>query len=197
LFKPPPKQQPRFRLYFAQKYAETLTHATPPEGGIFISLGANLRNPPETFAWVLTQLPQSGISVVGASSLYVTQPWGITDQPDFFNQVVEVTAPCYTAHELLTVLQSLELQSGRVRQGLQWGPRVLDLDLLVYGYQHHGTPHLTLPHPRFPERAFVLGPWAELAPHYRPLAPDGDTVRTLWQRLPLAEQQGIRVLERV
>jgi 2-amino-4-hydroxy-6-hydroxymethyldihydropteridine diphosphokinase len=169
-----------------------LTHTTPLEGGIFISLGANLRNPPETFAWVLAQLPQFGIAVVGASSLYVTRPWGITDQPDFFNQVIEVTAPCHTAHELLSVLQSLELQSGRLRSGLQWGPRVLDLDLLVFGYQHHSTPQLTLPHPRFVERAFVLGPWAELAPRYRPLAPDGDTVWALWQCLPLSEQLGVR-----
>jgi 2-amino-4-hydroxy-6-hydroxymethyldihydropteridine diphosphokinase len=174
-----------------------LTHATPLDGGIFISLGANLRNPPDTFAWVLAQLPRFGISVVGESSLYVTRPWGITDQPDFFNQVIEVAAPVHPPDELLAVLQTLEVQSGRVRRGLQWGPRVLDLDLLVYGYRHHATERLTLPHPRFLERAFVLGPWAELAPHYRPLAPDGDTVQMLFQRLPLADQQGIRVLERV
>ena len=96
------------------------------------------------------------------SSLYKTAPVGMTEQPDFLNAVVEIqtTLP---ALELLGVLLHIEKKMGRVRT-IRWGPRVIDLDLLLYGEQQIALPNLTVPHPRLRERAFVLVPLAEIAP---------------------------------
>lgn len=111
----------------------------------------------------LGRLP--GTSVRRRSSFYRTPAWGRTDQPDFLNGVVELRTEL-GASELMQALLAVEARFGRVRgEGAErWGPRTVDLDLLVYGDEVRDDPGLTLPHPRLHERAFVLVPLAEIAP---------------------------------
>nr|WP_221195606.1 2-amino-4-hydroxy-6-hydroxymethyldihydropteridine diphosphokinase [Luteibacter sp. Sphag1AF] len=103
------------------------------------------------------------IDVVARSRFFRTPPWGVLDQPDFVNAVVAVTTTL-SPDALLARLLDTERQAGRVRDGQAWGPRTLDLDLLLYEGVARDDPHLTLPHPRMAERAFVLLPLADIAP---------------------------------
>ena len=99
------------------------------------------------------------------SSLYETRPWGLEDQPHFYNQVAELStqlAPLQLLHRALAI----EARLGRQRT-VRWGPRTVDIDLLLYDDLQMQGPELTLPHPRMWERAFVLVPLAELAPELR------------------------------
>src|SRR5262249_25598544 len=97
------------------------------------------------------------------SPIYETEPWGVIEQPDFLNAVAELETDV-GARPLLDRLLEVERELGRVRDGERWGPRTIDLDLLLYGSVTSDTAGLTLPHPRLHERPFVLGPLAEPAP---------------------------------
>lgn len=101
-----------------------------------------------------------GIAYVETSSVYVTEPVGLTEQPRFLNQVIGIETTL-TPEALLTVLQDIERTFGRERL-VRWGPRTLDLDLLAFEGEARSTPTLTLPHPRMFERDFVRVPLAEL-----------------------------------
>ncbi|MCB1756273.1 MAG: 2-amino-4-hydroxy-6-hydroxymethyldihydropteridine diphosphokinase, partial [Gammaproteobacteria bacterium] len=96
-------------------------------------------------------------------SLYRSSPMGPADQPDFINAVVKAVTG-FSALDLLDRLQAIEQQMGRVRDGQRWGPRVIDLDLLLFGSETIATPRLTVPHYGLAERAFVLVPLAEINP---------------------------------
>ncbi|MDR2863502.1 MAG: 2-amino-4-hydroxy-6-hydroxymethyldihydropteridine diphosphokinase [Puniceicoccales bacterium] len=109
-------------------------------------------------AAALHRLP--GMCVLAASSLYETRPVGFTAQPDFLNAVVLVSTPL-VPEALLGACQRIEHEQGRVREKAN-GPRTLDIDLLFYGREHRQTAQLTLPHPRYAERAFVCVPLGEL-----------------------------------
>jgi 2-amino-4-hydroxy-6-hydroxymethyldihydropteridine diphosphokinase len=112
--------------------------------------------------WAVDALPQT--SVRSQSAFYRTPAWGRTDQPDFLNAVVEVQTRL-EARVLLESLLAIELRFGRVRSETQrWGPRAVDLDLLLYGDDVLDEPGLRVPHPHLHERAFVLVPLAEIAP---------------------------------
>jgi len=129
----------------------------------FVALGANLGDAAATVRQASTDLgtlPQTRL--VRASRLYRSAPWEASG-PDFFNAVAEV-ATSLDAHALLAALHGLELAAGRERPYLN-APRTLDLDLLLYGDAHIATPTLTVPHPRMWQRAFVLRPLADIAPH--------------------------------
>lgn len=103
-------------------------------------------------------------SVVRISRLMETPAWGPVAQPDYLNAVAEVRTAC-APRELLVALLTIEREHGRDRtSGVRWGPRTLDLDLLVYGDRVIEEPGLRVPHPRMAERRFVLEPLAELAP---------------------------------
>lgn len=106
-----------------------------------------------------------GTRVLQRSSLYRTPAWGRTDQPDFINGVLAVETTL-AAPDLLANLLGIERRFGRLRdeEAGRWGPRTLDLDLLLYDDQVLELPGLSLPHPRLHERAFVLVPLAEIAP---------------------------------
>jgi len=120
------------------------------------------------------------------SRLRWTRPVGVTDQPDFLNGVAEVETTL-SPHELLELLLSIEAQLGRVR-ACRWGPRIIDLDLLLVDGTVVADEELQLPHPRLHERRFVLEPLAELAPNLRhPLL--NRTIAELLAALP-AEPQG-------
>jgi len=96
------------------------------------------------------------------SSVYETDPWGGVEQDNFWNLVLEVTTSA-SPHELLARIRRAEEAAGRVRD-VRWGPRTLDVDLLLYDQWESDDPELTVPHPRMGERAFVLVPLSEVAP---------------------------------
>ncbi|PKB78274.1 MAG: 2-amino-4-hydroxy-6-hydroxymethyldihydropteridine diphosphokinase [SAR202 cluster bacterium Io17-Chloro-G9] len=105
---------------------------------------------------------QRGIRVIRASSVYETEPWGFTDQGRFLNQVLEAETTI-SPHDLLDEIKRLENEMGR-EAGTRYGPRVIDIDILLYGDQVVDGPELQIPHPRLHQRAFVLVPLVELAP---------------------------------
>lgn len=132
----------------------------------FVGLGANLGEPTAQLASGLAALvAHPGVARVRVSHVYRSAPVGVRDQPDFHNAVA-VLHTVLTAAELLALMQRIERDHGRQRL-VRWGPRTLDLDLLLHGNQRCGDPALQLPHPRMLERAFVLVPLAEVAPELR------------------------------
>ena len=185
----------------------------------YIGLGANLGDAAATLSRSVLDLEEiPGVAVRGVSRLYATAPWGVTDQPEFRNAVVAVDAdriglgPEAAALALLGRLKSLERAAGR-RIGRRWGPRELDLDLLLYGRHRisvERTPEarsidadvdaaklakrLEVPHRDLGERLFVLAPLADLAPR---LVPPGwsEAVDTRRRRVAAAEPPGsVRVV---
>jgi 2-amino-4-hydroxy-6-hydroxymethyldihydropteridine diphosphokinase len=140
----------------------------------FIGAGANLGDTPGTLRWAREQLRSlPGLRGLRASALYRSAAVGPGEQNDYLNAVF--AADCaLDAGALLLELQSLETRAGR-RRGLRWGPRTLDLDLLLFGSEQRVSEHLTLPHPRIFERNFVLLPLADLCPPEWSF-PDGSTL---------------------
>lgn len=154
----------------------------------YIGIGSNLNNPAQQVTRAFTELavlPQS--RMLRRSRLYLSRPLGPQDQPDFVNAaaVLDTTlAPL----ALLRELQTVEARHGRKREHERhWGPRSLDLDLLIYDELRMQTAELTLPHPHLHERSFVLYPLAELAPEL--VIPGHGPVQTLRDgcRLPAIE----------
>ncbi|MBF0481926.1 MAG: 2-amino-4-hydroxy-6-hydroxymethyldihydropteridine diphosphokinase [Desulfovibrionaceae bacterium] len=140
-------------------------------------MGSNLGDPPANLAWArraIGGLP--GITIVAASALYRTEPQDEPDQPWFVNQAIAVSYDeTWTAPRFLATLLDIEAGLGRVRGGAgRFGPRPIDLDLLLFGGQVWNTPELAVPHPRMRARAFVLVPLAELAPEL--VFPDGERI---------------------
>jgi len=132
---------------------------------VYVGVGANLGTPRETIAAALALLDQeSDVELVAVSTLRETDPVGYEEQPRFLNGVVQLGTEL-SPRELLARLLAIETRLGRVRgQGPRFGPRTIDLDLLLYGEETVDEPGLTLPHPRLHERRFVLEPLAELDP---------------------------------
>ena len=130
----------------------------------FVALGSNLDDPPAHIRRAFEAL--AGLSetrLVRRSSLYRNPPSGYLDQPDFVNAVAQIETRL-APRALLERLLAIEQVHGRVRAAPN-GPRTLDLDILLYGGRTLREPGLTIPHPRMLERAFVLVPLAEIAPH--------------------------------
>ncbi|CAM4387923.1 MULTISPECIES: 2-amino-4-hydroxy-6-hydroxymethyldihydropteridine diphosphokinase [Corynebacterium] len=152
-----------------------------------ISAGSNMEDSRAHLASVVRHFAGS---LVAASSLYATAPWGKTDQPDFLNQSMLIDAPL-TPTQLLRECQALEEAANRVRVE-RWGPRTLDVDIVdIAGYTSN-DPELTVPHPRAHLRAFVLAPWLEIDPD---ATLGGERVADLLARLDPAERDGVRRLE--
>lgn len=132
----------------------------------YIGLGSNLNHPAEQLCLALEGLGQwPGIGVQNCSSYYMSAPVGAAyqGQPDYVNAVAEIVTSL-SASELLAALLAIELQFGRSRV-IANAARTLDLDLLLYGQDEIDLPGLQVPHPRMHERAFVLEPLFEIAPH--------------------------------
>ena len=124
----------------------------------YVGLGSNLGDREATV--------RRAAELIGArrlSKLYETEPWGLVDQPRFVNAVAEVDTPL-DASGLLHELLEVERQLGRERIGPRWGPRTIDLDLLLFGEDELDEPGLIVPHPHLHERLFVLEPLADLDP---------------------------------
>jgi 2-amino-4-hydroxy-6-hydroxymethyldihydropteridine diphosphokinase len=124
----------------------------------YVGLGANLGNREGSIRRAADLL-----GVVRLSTIRETEPWGYVDQPAFLNAVAELETEL-APRALLDRLLEVERELGRTREGPRWGPRTIDLDLLLYGDLRLDEPGLTVPHPRLHERLFVLEPLAELAP---------------------------------
>ncbi len=137
----------------------------------YLSLGANLGDREANLTSALHRLAETGVIVRRVSSLYETAPVGGPPQPPYLNLAVEV-GTALSPRELLRLCLAIEAELGRVRTE-HWGPRTLDIDLLLYEGVTSDGPELTLPHPRLAERQFVLAPLAEIAPDLR--LPDGRT----------------------
>ncbi|HEY4583819.1 MAG TPA: 2-amino-4-hydroxy-6-hydroxymethyldihydropteridine diphosphokinase [Lysobacter sp.] len=131
----------------------------------YIGLGANLGDAAASVERAFARLAAAdGVALVARSRLYRTPAWGVTDQPDFVNAVAGVDTRLGT-DALLSLLLAVERDAGRERAAeRRWGPRALDLDLLLYGDARIDAPGLRVPHPHLHERAFVLVPLAEVAP---------------------------------
>ena len=130
----------------------------------YIGLGANLGEPEATIRRALELLAAvPGVAVAAVSELRVTDPVGYVDQPRFLNGAARLETEL-GAPALLAVLLGVERELGRVRDGPRFGPRTIDLDLLLYGDEVVDEPGLTVPHPRLHERRFALEPLAELDP---------------------------------
>jgi 2-amino-4-hydroxy-6-hydroxymethyldihydropteridine diphosphokinase len=153
----------------------------------YLSLGGNLGDPAKSMAAALRLLDaDENTRVVAVSSLYRTPPWGKLDQPDFLNAAAEVSTGL-APRALLDLCLDAERRLKRVREE-RWGPRLIDIDILVFGDRIIHETGLEVPHPRMLERAFVLAPLAEIAPG---LAVEGKTVS---ERLAAVDASGIEQL---
>ena len=162
------------------------------ESPAFIGLGSNLGDGIATLKAALRSLAAlPGTRLVRASKLYRTAAWGITDQPDFINAVALLHTR-RMPRQLLEDLLEIERHAGRRRLddgSDRWGPRTLDLDLLLYGDARIDEAGLHVPHPRLHERAFVLVPLAEIAPDAS--IPQVGTVAQALARMAPAQVEGV------
>ncbi|MBS1557851.1 MAG: 2-amino-4-hydroxy-6-hydroxymethyldihydropteridine diphosphokinase [Bacteroidetes bacterium] len=131
---------------------------------VFLSLGSNLGNRAGTLRQAIDLLAQV-CTIKNQSSVYETAAWGNPNQPNYLNQVVEVTTSQSPA-EFLQTLHVIENQLGRTRSG-KWEARVIDIDILYFANQIINSPELTVPHPYLTERKFVLIPLVEISPQLR------------------------------
>jgi len=155
----------------------------------YIALGANLHSPQAQLKRALATIdahPQC--SLIQSSSLYLSTPLGPPDQSDYINAVASVNTSL-TPQALLKVLQAIELQQGRVRKEQRWGPRTLDLDILLYNADQIESENLTVPHYDMNNRNFVLLPLFEIAPQLT--LPDGTALSKLVESV---EKKGIKKL---
>ncbi len=131
---------------------------------IYLSLGSNIGDR-EAYLETAKDMLFPGVVVEEESSIYETEPWGYTDQPDFLNQVLRGWTSLQP-QELLSYLKGVEKRMGR-EESFNYGPRIIDIDILFYGQETYRDENLEIPHPRLLERAFVLVPLAEIAPELR------------------------------
>jgi 2-amino-4-hydroxy-6-hydroxymethyldihydropteridine diphosphokinase len=128
---------------------------------IYLSLGSNIGDRSANLSCAISNLSPEIYPQV-PSSIYETEPWGYSDQPPFLNQVLKATTEL-APQELLNFLKKIEVSMGR-QETFRFGPRLIDLDILLYDDLVLSTSDLTIPHPRIAERGFVLVPLAEIAP---------------------------------
>lgn len=149
---------------------------------VYIGLGSNLAEPlaqlRDAFD-ALAQLPDSQLAAT--SALYASDPLGPADQPRYVNAVAALDT-ALTPLQLLDALQAIEQRQGRQRKAERWGPRTLDLDILLFGERLIDEPRLVVPHYHLHARAFVLYPLADVAPNLT--LPDGRTLQALLAACP-------------
>lgn len=147
----------------------------------YIAIGSNLASPLEQVnaaVQALGDIPQT--RVVALSSFYRTPPLGPQDQPDYLNAAIALET-ALSAEALLDNTQRIELQQGRVRKEERWGPRTLDLDIMLFGDAVINTERLTVPHYDMKRRGFMLWPLFEIAPDL--IFPDGESLSALLTQL--------------
>jgi 2-amino-4-hydroxy-6-hydroxymethyldihydropteridine diphosphokinase len=132
---------------------------------VYFSLGSNMSDRASNIARAIKALASHGVRVIRRSSLYETEPVEVTDQGLFLNCVVQAETE-YSPVQLMNALLEIERALGRERR-VPKGPRVIDIDILLFGSTVFRTPDVEIPHPRMAERRFVLVPFAEIAPDAR------------------------------
>ena len=149
---------------------------------VYIGLGSNLATPLEQLRSALAALAAlPHTSLAAQSSFYASDPLGPADQPRYVNAVAALDTEL-SPLSLLDALQTIELEQGRTRKAERWGPRTLDLDILLFGERLLDEPRLTVPHYHMHARAFVLYPLAEIAPALQ--LPDGRALTELLSACP-------------
>ncbi|MDR7080325.1 2-amino-4-hydroxy-6-hydroxymethyldihydropteridine diphosphokinase [Neobacillus niacini] len=158
----------------------------------FISLGSNIENRYDYLSEAIEKLSNhSSIQLVNNSSVYETDPVGYEDQDLFLNMVIEIMTS-FSAHELLDYCLRVESDLGRKRE-IHWGPRTIDLDILLYNQENIETEKLVIPHPRMLEREFVMIPLSEIRPDL--IIPNIERPLTTWIN-ELPNKEGVRVWKR-
>ncbi|MEM6051290.1 2-amino-4-hydroxy-6-hydroxymethyldihydropteridine diphosphokinase [Erwinia sp. P7711] len=148
---------------------------------VYLALGSNLADPlhqVQAALDALAAIPET--TLVVSSAFYRTPPYGPPDQPDYLNAAVALDT-ALLPEELLDQTQRIEQEQGRVRKEERWGPRTLDLDIMLFGDQTLATPRLTVPHYDIANRAFMLVPLLEIAPEIA--LPDGVKAADLLSKL--------------
>lgn len=131
---------------------------------IYLLLGTNIGNLTENLKTARFLIQNEHTFITQQSKEYATKPWGVLDQPDFLNQVIDITTN-FSAFELLDFTQKIEQEMGRIKLR-KWGERIIDIDILAFDNQIIDTEILTLPHALAHTRDFTLIPWAEIAPDF-------------------------------
>ncbi len=148
---------------------------------VYLALGSNLADPLHQVDAALAALDAIPYTVRSqTSSFYRTPPYGPPDQPDYLNAVVELATEL-EPEALLDHTQRIELEHGRVRKAERWGPRTLDLDIMLFGDRTINTPRLTVPHYDMHHRAFMLVPLLEIAPQIT--LPNGQDLSAVLEQL--------------
>lgn len=159
---------------------------------VYIGLGSNLGDKRENLDTALKALGSAdGVRIIKVSSLYQSEPWGYKDQDEFLNQVVELETEL-DALELLHLLQTIEIDMGRQRAA-KWGPRNIDLDILLYGDEVFQSDELQVPHAHMRERLFVLIPLQEINSEIV-FPDDGTSLREVLVRALVRERNAITKL---
>jgi 2-amino-4-hydroxy-6-hydroxymethyldihydropteridine diphosphokinase len=127
---------------------------------VYLGLGSNLGTRARNLSAARRRLRQKGLKILRQSRVIETEPWGVAEQPRFLNQVVEGDWG-RSPRQLLRAAKAVEREGGR-QPTKRWGPRVIDVDILLFGNERVKTPDLVIPHPRIAERAFVVRSLAEL-----------------------------------
>ncbi|SCW79139.1 2-amino-4-hydroxy-6-hydroxymethyldihydropteridine diphosphokinase [Ancylobacter rudongensis] len=154
----PPKLPPDFFIRRPRKVEKAVA---------YLCLGSNLGDRAGTMAKAVGLIARTGLKIIARSSLYETPPWGPVPQGPYLNMVVAVETEL-SARELLHMLLGVEHAFGRDRtREVRFGPRTIDIDILLYGEEVVAEPDLEIPHPRMMERAFALIPLSELAPELK------------------------------
>lgn len=154
---------------------------------VYLGLGSNLEPREENLRFAREHLADAGVRITAESRIYQTAPWGMADQPDFLNQVLQAETEL-SPPQLLAELKRLEKRAGRVKT-VFWGPRVLDIDILLYEELTFAAKGLTIPHREICNRAFVLIPLLDVAPDL--VLPGGIRAAAALARLPEAERRGV------
>lgn len=131
---------------------------------VYLLLGSNLGDRFQVLAAARRYIAAQAGTIVSQSAVYETAPWGLTDQPAFLNQVLQIKTQLLP-EELLRVVLNIEHELGRIRYE-RWGARIIDIDILYFGDMIIDSARLTLPHPRIQDRRFVLTPLTEIAPDF-------------------------------
>lgn len=129
---------------------------------VYLSIGSNLGRKEDNCLKALKAIEEKGMTIKKKSLLYETEPWGVREQPYFINMAVEVETDL-PPDKLLQVVKEIEKEMGRT-ETYKWGPRIIDIDILLYDDLIYETSDLKIPHPFMQERDFVLRPLSEIAP---------------------------------
>ena len=143
---------------------------------VFLGLGSNEGDVQANLHRAIEELRKlNGTTLETCSTFVETEPWGVTDQSSFLNAVIEVRTPLKPS-ELLSAIKRIEGALGR-KPTYRWGPRVIDIDILVYGHRTVVTPKLVIPHPYITQRDFVIRPLREIAPEVAAGLADGTWIK--------------------